>query len=363
MRDHDQPADPGHEPMPEATDEPVEASTEARVGADSQAEGPSAPDPTAGQGEGAEPSTDETAGAVTGQADEPVFDRDALVVAGFSTLAPPAPPPSSNTGRNVLIGVGGVLLAGLVVGIVAFNGSEIRTTPEELAVETPRARSTPATEMVEEDTSDPLAFAESTTSTTMAGQAATGRTDDQAPEATPSVGELAADRSERLAVFKGGVVYLRGRVPSQEVADTIAARAAAVVGPDNVVVEYEIDPTAPLPTGAPLYVEDLVLFAYDSTEVGPEFLPLLELGVTLLDQVPTVTVEVRGHTDGSGSDVYNLDLSQRRVDSVVAYWVSRGVDASRVTGVGFGETDLLDPANPSSKVNRRVEFIINGILG
>ncbi|MCP3911985.1 MAG: OmpA family protein [Actinomycetia bacterium] len=368
MRDHDQPEDQvlgevSGENQAEALVPAQPPSSPPSVTAPASTESPKADvvganAPAANAG--IEPEPDAPTAEVP--AAEKLFDPEGLVVAGLNNPTPPPPPPS-NTTRNVLIGVGGVLVVGLAVGIVAFNGSETRTTPEELMWDTPRARSITVTEVEQagDESGEPFAFV-ATTTTLGGGQAGTGRSDDIDPEA-PSVGELAADRTERLAVFKGGIVYLQGRVPSQEVADTIAARAAAVVGRDNVVVEYQIDPGAPLPVGAPLYVEDLVLFAYGSTDVGPEFLPLLEFGVSLFEQVPTVTIEVRGHTDASGPDDYNLALSQRRVDSVVDYWVGQGVDAERVTGVGFGETDLLDPASPDSKVNRRVEFIINGILG
>jgi OOP family OmpA-OmpF porin len=170
--------------------------------------------------------------------------------------------------------------------------------------------------------------------------------------------------AERYSVLKGGKVYLLGRVPSQEVADTIIAKATAVMGEGNVVDQYQVDPASSLPSSAPLYVADYVLFGYDSAELAPDFLPLLDLGVALMAQNPAVTISVVGHTDSRGSAAYNLDLSQRRVDAVLAYWTAAGVDPARVSGVARGE-ELPIASNDTEEgraVNRRTEFVIDGIL-
>jgi outer membrane protein OmpA-like peptidoglycan-associated protein len=85
----------------------------------------------------------------------------------------------------------------------------------------------------------------------------------------------------------------------------------------------------------------------------------------LLDQVAEVmkayaeieVVRVEGHTDTRGKDAYNLDLSQRRADAVVAYLVAKGVAPERLVGKGFGETKPIDPAENEVawEKNRRVE--------
>ncbi|WP_313958380.1 OmpA family protein [Chelativorans salis] len=67
---------------------------------------------------------------------------------------------------------------------------------------------------------------------------------------------------------------------------------------------------------------------------------------------------VEGHTDASGADSYNDELSQKRARSVTAYLLSAGVEISRLKPVGMGETHPRadDPYDP---VNRRVEMKIN----
>ena len=63
--------------------------------------------------------------------------------------------------------------------------------------------------------------------------------------------------------------------------------------------------------------------------------------------------EVEGHTDAKGSDRFNLELSQRRAESVVAYLVARGIAGGRLRARGYGETRPVmdDPEHPQ---NRRV---------
>jgi OOP family OmpA-OmpF porin len=174
-----------------------------------------------------------------------------------------------------------------------------------------------------------------------------------------------ANPDTRTAVFSGGKVYLRGEVPNEEIADVIFSRAAAVLGPDNVVVEYEINPEAPVPDSAPLYVDDKVLFEVGSAEINPGFTPLLDLGTALMQQTETVRIVVIAHTDSIGSAEFNQLLSERRADAVKAYWLAAGIDASRVDAIGLGESvpqaDNLVSAGRAA--NRRAEFIVQGILG
>ena len=86
---------------------------------------------------------------------------------------------------------------------------------------------------------------------------------------------------------------------------------------------------------------------------------------TLLDQVADallarkdIKVEIDGHTDGKGSEPYNLKLSDRRAASVKQYLVGRGIDADRMTSKGFGKTMPIADNNTDEgrELNRRVEL-------
>jgi len=71
-------------------------------------------------------------------------------------------------------------------------------------------------------------------------------------------------------------------------------------------------------------------------------------------------VRVEGHTDSQGEDAFNLDLSQRRANSVRTYLVGKGVGEDRLEAVGYGEAKpIASNANARGREkNRRVEFLI-----
>ena len=101
-----------------------------------------------------------------------------------------------------------------------------------------------------------------------------------------------------------------------------------------------------------------VRFAFDSAEIVPAArtqLDALAEGIKLL--APNSIVTVEGHTDATGSDAYNLELSRNRARAVRDYLVQHhGIDAARLKTVGYGKARLADAADPNAAVNRRVQF-------
>ncbi|MGF1600377.1 MAG: OmpA family protein [Acidimicrobiales bacterium] len=205
-----------------------------------------------------------------------------------------------------------------------------------------------------------------TTTTTAAVDATTTTAAEEAEEAaTDQTGADAGNRNGeiRYAVFDGGQVFLRGRVPSAEVSEAIETRAGLVVGPDNVFNEYEIDPTVPIEVASPLYVEDVVLFEFNSIEIQSAFLPILDLGTLLLVQNPKAEITVVARTDAVGPADVNLEVSRQRGQAVVDYWVRKGIDPSRVSVDARGESDASDDDDPEdAALNRRAEFTISNFL-
>jgi outer membrane protein OmpA-like peptidoglycan-associated protein len=99
-------------------------------------------------------------------------------------------------------------------------------------------------------------------------------------------------------------------------------------------------------------------FKTDSEEILPQSFPLLREIAGVMKVNPALQISVQGHTDSTGDDGYNLDLSQRRADSVKKFLIENGVDGGRISAKGYGETKPID-SNETEEGrfrNRRVEF-------
>ena len=121
-----------------------------------------------------------------------------------------------------------------------------------------------------------------------------------------------------------------------------------------------VDGTGCPEKGTRLFVIDNINFAFDSSQIGGNAEATLEQAVQLLRENPGVRVTIEGHTDGTGSNDYNMKLSQRRASAVRNHLISRGIDGSRLIMVGRGE-DYPIASNDTDygrSKNRRVEFIV-----
>ncbi len=196
-----------------------------------------------------------------------------------------------------------------------------------------------------------------------AGDEAAGEDANQAGE---DAAQLPADVPIRVSYLKSGVLTLTGAVPDADFGDEIARRAAVILGEENVINEYVIDERAPGEgVGGSVVVQDTVLFATNSSQIADDFVPILELGTSLMTTFETVTIEIVTHTDAQGSDTRNLTLSQERGTAIRDYWVGRGIDAGRLTIDARGESDPIatNETPEGRQLNRRGEFIISGLLG
>ena len=99
-------------------------------------------------------------------------------------------------------------------------------------------------------------------------------------------------------------------------------------------------------------------FDFDKANIKPEAEGVLDAAVEVLKENPDVKVRVSGYTDSVGADAYNQGLSERRAKSVRDYLVSHGIDASRLTAVGYGETNpVADNGTKDGRAqNRRVSL-------
>lgn len=100
-------------------------------------------------------------------------------------------------------------------------------------------------------------------------------------------------------------------------------------------------------------------FEVNSSELKPEARRQLDhlVDALLRDTLKEFRFQVAGHTDASGTAEYNLDLSERRAQTVMQYLVEHGVSPDRLVAVGYGEEKPLHGGNPEHSDNRRVEII------
>ncbi len=112
--------------------------------------------------------------------------------------------------------------------------------------------------------------------------------------------------------------------------------------------------------GVLVVLED-INFEFDSAVLRKDSYEILDhIAETIVLDSGIDLIEVGGHTDDRGADLYNLDLSQRRAEAVVAYLVAKGVASERLAAQGYGERVPKIRAHTEAAwaVNRRVEFVI-----
>lgn len=101
-----------------------------------------------------------------------------------------------------------------------------------------------------------------------------------------------------------------------------------------------------------------VNFAFDSAQLRPDAVTVLDEAVTVLNRRSDIKVDVVGHTCNIGTEAYNQGLSERRAQSVYDYFVGNGIAADRLTTQGYGETRPAHSNDtPEGRAkNRRVEL-------
>jgi outer membrane protein OmpA-like peptidoglycan-associated protein/outer membrane protein W len=153
--------------------------------------------------------------------------------------------------------------------------------------------------------------------------------------------------------------------PAPAVAAEPAAPAACPDGDGDKVCDADDRcPNTPAgdtvdPYGCSLVSRLAVYFDFDRAELRPESITELERVVKFMNDIPTVTALIEGHTDSMGTDAYNLELSDRRAKAVYDYLASRGISPSRLQTVGKGEAEpIADNATDAGRqLNRRVMLI------
>lgn len=140
-----------------------------------------------------------------------------------------------------------------------------------------------------------------------------------------------------------------------------------IEGLDSIVISLK-KKIEPLEVGTDLLkVLKLNPIYFDSNSSNIKQISYADLDkiVQFLKGNPQYKIQVRSHTDSRGSDAYNQWLSEKRAESTVLYFTTRGIEDYRVSGKGYGETQLLNDCSNRVKcsmvlheINRRSEFIV-----
>lgn len=147
-------------------------------------------------------------------------------------------------------------------------------------------------------------------------------------------------------------------------ADRATVSTRGLTESDTLYVDLYLEP---IDTTRSITIKD-IYYELDKAELRPESKKGLDSLYAILMQYPTIQIEISSHTDSRGSGSYNVDLSQRRAESVVRYLKDvKGVSSDRLVAKGYGETKLLNEcadgvscSEEQHQINRRTEFRILG---
>jgi OmpA-OmpF porin, OOP family len=185
--------------------------------------------------------------------------------------------------------------------------------------------------------------------------------------ADAAAAQAAADDAARKAAADAAAA----KAAADEAARRAAASAAvAVPAPPAAPAP---PPAAPAPAAAPaakaealncqtlltrVKNEGIINFKRASAELDSQSNATLDQIVAVMGTCRSARIEVQGHTDAEGTPERNINLSNRRANSVLDYLIRAGVEANRLTAVGYGEAQPIAPndTRENRALNRRIEF-------
>jgi outer membrane protein OmpA-like peptidoglycan-associated protein len=110
---------------------------------------------------------------------------------------------------------------------------------------------------------------------------------------------------------------------------------------------------------------EIIYFDLDKANIRKDAEVELAKILEVMKQYPSMEIDVRSHTDSRQTKGYNLALSDKRVKSTIKWLVTNGIEAKRLTGRGYGESQLVNKCaddmpctEEEHQANRRSEFII-----
>jgi len=134
--------------------------------------------------------------------------------------------------------------------------------------------------------------------------------------------------------------------------------------PNNPVQYFEVEIVLDQIYRQKEIVLENIYYDYDKWDIRKDAEPSLDRLAGMLRQNADIKIQLGSHTDCRGNDAYNLALSQKRAQSAVNYLISKGIDPSRLTAVGYGETSPAATCacarctEAEHQLNRRTTFKI-----
>ena len=150
---------------------------------------------------------------------------------------------------------------------------------------------------------------------------------------------------------------------AQKDAEAAAAREAAIAAKRE---QQKKDAAALAAVGKVKTTEDEIavvlhndiLFQTGKTDLSAASKQTLDTAVTILNQIPNRSLVIEGHTDSTGPEEFNMQLSEQRAKIVYDYMLEKGLKMKEVTYKGYGETKPVEDNNTAEgrRANRRIEF-------
>jgi outer membrane protein OmpA-like peptidoglycan-associated protein len=168
------------------------------------------------------------------------------------------------------------------------------------------------------------------------------------------------DGGGALIEIEGGSIILTGAVADEAAAQQVRDSLAGIdLGESTVDDQLSIEEGSPLPSGR-IVVSDAIFFDVGSSELAQADAAVLDLLARIFQARPEWSMTIVGHTDSTGNDVINLELSLARADAVRTALVDRGVEAMslKIRGAGATEPRAENTTEGGRSQNRRIEFEI-----
>ena len=163
-----------------------------------------------------------------------------------------------------------------------------------------------------------------------------------------------------------GAAVTRGSIWGILIGAAIGGTAGNLIGKKMDAQAKELKQAVPtadvqrVNEGIAITFESGLLFKINSSDINDAYMADLSSAAEVFVKYPETNITIHGHTDDTGSDEFNMTLSEKRAKAVADFLISKGVAANRIIEKGFGETQPKFPndSEENRSKNRRVEIAV-----